>query len=99
MEHAMIDVLSDLAFLAITTGITFLVGRSLLAKGIESLTTFYLLAFAWISFLYRAGSASDWQQAADSLSTRLGVTLMVLGILNALKRLEYAQTHRKESTS
>ena len=95
----MIDALSDLAFLLITAGITFLVGRSLRAKRIESLTTFYLVAFAWISLMYRWGSPRDWQQAADYLSTRLGVILMVLAVLNAAKRLEYAQRHRKEVQS
>lgn len=91
----MIEVLSDLAYLAVTAGLTFLVGRSLRAQGVDSLTTFHLAASAAIAFMYRWGEPADYKQATDYLSTKLAVILMVLGILNYLKRLDHAQQTRR----
>ena len=95
----MIDPLADLAYLLIAGGITFLVGRSLQARGIASLVTFYLFAFGAIALMYRWGEPNDYRQAVDYLSTKLAFILFVLGSLNAVKRIEYAQRHRKEVQS
>jgi len=81
----MIEQLADLAYLALTAAVTFLVGWSLHRRGVEPLTTFYLLSFGFISLVYRWGAPKDVQQATDQLSTKLGMILLLLGLLHAVK--------------
>ena len=93
----MIEQLSDLAYVALTAAITFLVGWSLQKRGVEPLTTFYLLAFGFISLVYRWGAPKDMQQAADQLSTKLGLVLLLLGLLHAVKSRRKKEPVQKET--
>lgn len=82
----MVEPLVDLAYLALTAAVTFLTSRSLQRRGVESLATFYLASFGFIAFFYPLGRPKTLPEAVDQLSLKLGVILLLLALLHAVKR-------------